>query len=153
MSGEPAAVVHPPGGGERLGGGGSQVTVKAGGAATGGALYVGEAVVAPGFPGPPAHVHERMHDLFYVLEGTLALRIGREWRDMGPGSFACVPPGVVHTFANRGDAPARFLNIATPAGWEDYMRDLAAGLAAGTLSQEEIGGIASRYDFRPVSPG
>ena len=42
----------------------------------------------------------------------------------------------------------RFLNFNTPAGWENYMRDLGAALARGTPSREEIGRIASRYDFR-----
>ena len=59
----------------------------------------------------------------------------------------CVPPGVVHTFSNQSDAPVRFLNFNTPAGWENYMRDLAAVLASRTPTQEEIGRIASRYDF------
>jgi hypothetical protein len=39
-------------------------------------------------------------------------------------------------------------NFNTPVGWENYMRDLGAALAKGTPSQEEIGEIASRYDFR-----
>jgi cupin superfamily acireductone dioxygenase involved in methionine salvage len=63
------------------------------------------------------------------------------------GGFVCVPPGVVHTFSNRTDAAVRFLNFNTPAGWENYMRDLAAALAGGTPTREEIGRIASRYDF------
>jgi hypothetical protein len=44
----------------------------------------------------------------------------------------------------------RILNFNTPAGWENYMRDLAAALAAGSPTPEEIGQIASRYDFRAV---
>jgi len=67
-----------------------------------------------------------------------------------PASFVCVPPGVVHTFSNRSDAPVKILNFNTPAGWENYMRDLAAALARGTPTQEEIGQIASRYDFEIV---
>jgi hypothetical protein len=50
--------------------------------------------------------------------------------------------------ATAGEQPARFLNFNTPAGWENYMRDLAATLAAGSPTPEEIAQIASRYDFR-----
>jgi hypothetical protein len=57
---------------------------------------------------------------------------------------------VVHTFRNPGEASVRFLNFNTPAGWEHYMRDLAAALADGTPTQQEIGEIASRHDFRVV---
>jgi mannose-6-phosphate isomerase-like protein (cupin superfamily) len=141
------ATVHLPGQGERIGGP-TSVTLKATGEETGGSFYLGEVVAAPGFLGPPPHVHERLHDMFYVLDGTLAMRLGDETLEVPPGSFVCVPPGVVHTFSNPGGAPVRFLNFNTPAGWEGYMRDLAAALSRGTPSQEEIREIASRYDFR-----
>jgi hypothetical protein len=58
-----------------------------------------------------------------------------------------MPRGVVHTFSNPGETPVRFVNFNTPAGWEKYMRELGAALAEETPSQEEIGQIASRYDF------
>ena len=60
--------------------------------------------------------------MFYVLEGTLTLRLGDREIEAGPGSFACVPPGVVHTFRNDSDDPVRMLNFNTPAGWENYTR-------------------------------
>jgi len=141
------ATVHLPGEGEQIGGP-TTVTIKATGEETGDSFYLGEAVAAPGFPGPPAHVHERLHDMFYVLDGTLTMRLGEKKIELAAGSFVCVPPGVVHTFSNPGDSPVRFLNFNTPAGWENYMRDLGAALAKGTPSQEEIGEIASRYDFQ-----
>ena len=141
------ATVHLPGEGEQIGGP-SAVTIKATAEDTGGSFYLGEAIAAPGFPGPPPHTHERLHDMFYVLEGTLTVRLGDETTELPAGSFACVPPGVVHTFSNPGDAPVRFLNFNTPAGWENYMRDLGALLARGTPSPQEIGEVASRYDFK-----
>ena len=141
------AVVHRPGEGELIAGS-SSATIKATGEDTGGSFYLGESVIQPGFAGPPPHVHERLHDMFYVLEGTLTMRLGDETLDLGPGSFACVPPGTIHTFSNRSDQPVRFLNFNTPAGWENYMRDLASALAAGSPTPEEIGQVASRYDFR-----
>ena len=140
------ATVHRPGEGEKIGGP-TTVTIKATGEETNDSFYLGEAVIEPGFPGPPPHRHQRLHDMFYVLEGTLTMRVGDETLELNPGSFVCVPPGVVHTFSNPSDAPVRLLNFNTPAGWENYMRDLAAALAGGTPSQEEIGQIASRYDF------
>ena len=141
------ATVHLPGEGERIGGP-TGVTIKATGEETNDSLYLGEVVVEPGFPGPPPHFHERLHDMFYVLEGTLTVRLGDETSELPAGTFVCVPPGVVHTFSNPGKDPVRILNFNTPAGWEIYMRDLGAALAKGTPTQEEIGRIASRYDFQ-----
>ena len=67
-----------------------------------------------------------------------------------PGTFVCVPPGVAHTFANAGGASVRFLNFNTPAGWENYMRDLGEAAKGGPLTSDVIGRIASRYDFDAV---
>ncbi len=145
-----AGIVRRPGGGEHIGGGPSRVTIKATSEDTGGSLYLGEAVIAPGFPGPPPHTHDKVHDLFYVLEGTLTMLLDGETVEMEPGSFACVQPGTVHTFRNRSDAPVRFLNFNTPGGWENYMRDLDDLRSKGTPTQEEVGRIASRYDFKVV---
>jgi quercetin dioxygenase-like cupin family protein len=125
------------------------VTIKATSQDTAGTFYLGESVIEPGFPGPPPHVHDKLHDMFYVLEGVLTVRLGDDTRELGAGSFVCVPPGTVHTFSNPGDKPVRLLNLNTPGGWENYMRELAAAFAGGQApSPEEIGKVASRYDFR-----
>jgi quercetin dioxygenase-like cupin family protein len=143
------ATVHRPGEGEHIGGP-TSVTIKANAQDTGGSLYVGEVVAEPGFAGPPPHVHDRMHDMFYVLEGTLTVRVGDDPIELRVGGFACAPPGVVHTFSNPGSEPVRFLNLSTPGGWEGYMRELGAVLGNGAVTPEQIGEIASRYDFRAV---
>ena len=145
------AVHHGPGEGEVLEMGPNRIEIKAGSEHTDGKFFLSESTVAPGFPGPPPHVHDELHDMFYVLEGELTMRLGDDEVAAGAGTFVCVPPGTVHTFSNRGDAPARFLNFNAPGGWENYMRDLAAAAADGTpATPEEIGKIAARYDFRPV---
>jgi quercetin dioxygenase-like cupin family protein len=146
-------VVLDPGGGERVTVGASSLSIKAETATTGGAVFLSETEIEPGFPGPPPHTHERMHDMFYVLEGVLTVHVDGRTIEAQPGTFVCAPPGSVHTFANRSDAPVRFLNLATPAGFEGYMRELGAAFSGGsTPTSEEIGAIASRYDFRPAAP-
>jgi mannose-6-phosphate isomerase-like protein (cupin superfamily) len=144
------AVVHRRDEGERLGVGNSELFLKATGEDTAGSFFLSETVVEPGFPGPPPHTHERLHDMFYVLEGTLTMDIDGERRELAPGSFACVPPGVAHTFSNPGGAPVRFLNLNTPGGFEHYMRELGEAAKAGPLTPEVMGPIASRYDFERV---
>jgi mannose-6-phosphate isomerase-like protein (cupin superfamily) len=148
------ALVYPPGEGEVHKVGNSAVSIKAAGEHTAGTFFLSESVIEPGFPGPPPHFHRKLHDMFFVLEGTLAMRLGEETLPAGPGTFVCVPPGVVHTFSNPGQQPVRFLNFNTPSGWEGYMRDLGKELASGRRpTPEEIGRIASRYDFQAVTSG
>lgn len=141
-------VIHAPGEGEaHSAGGGSVIAIKASGADTAGSFFLSETTLDPGFPGPPPHRHERLHDMFYVLDGTLTMRLSDETQQFGAGTFVCVPPGVTHTFSNTSEQPVRFLNFNTPAGWENYMRDLGRAGADGPLTAETIGRIASRYDF------
>ncbi len=145
------AVVHGPGEGERHDAGPAQIAIKATGENTGGSFFLAESTLAPGFAGPPPHRHRELHDMFYVLEGTLTLRLGDETLAAGPGTFVCVPPGVVHTFRNDSDRLIRLLNFNTPSGWEHYMRDVADAARSGPLTPEAIGRVASRYDFEVVN--
>lgn len=145
------ATVHGPGEGERhSAGAGSTILIKAAGADTGDSFFLSETTIAPGFAGPPPHRHDRLYDMFYVLEGTLTMRLGDETRSIEAGGFVCAPPGVTHTFSNPGTTPVRFLNFNTPAGWEHYMRELGHAAKSGTLTSETIGRIASRHDFHAV---
>jgi quercetin dioxygenase-like cupin family protein len=69
-------VLYGPGEGEHHGAGSAQVVIKATGEHTGGSFFLAESTLAPGFAGPPPHRHREHHDMFYVLDGTLALRLG-----------------------------------------------------------------------------
>ncbi|WP_354698069.1 hypothetical protein DSM112329_03733 [Paraconexibacter sp. AEG42_29] len=144
-------LLYGPGDGEVLPMGPNTIVIKATAAATGGALFLSETTFAAGMPGPPPHVHETLTDMFYVLEGTLTVRLGDAEHVVGPGAFVCAPPGVVHTFRNDSDAPVRFLNFNTPGGFEDYIRELSAASAGSTPPDPAaIGAIAARYDVRVV---
>ena len=112
------AVILEPGEGERITVGASTLSIKAETATTGGTVFMSETELEAGFPGPPPHVHDRLHDMFYVLEGVLTFLVDGETIDARPGTFVCVPPGTVHTFTNRSDGPVRFLKLNTPAGFE-----------------------------------
>jgi mannose-6-phosphate isomerase-like protein (cupin superfamily) len=83
-----------------------------------------------GQEGAGLHVHETHSDCFYVLTGELTVRLGPEDEQvaLGPGTFACVPPHVVHGFRNASGAEETHLNFHAPgAGFADYMRGLARG--------------------------
>jgi quercetin dioxygenase-like cupin family protein len=140
------ASVHLAREGERHAAGGSEIVIKATGDETGESFFLSESTLPPGFPGPPPHRHRQLVHMFYVLEGVLTVRLGEATREFQPGAFVCVPPGAVHTFSNASDSPVRFLNFNTPAGWENYMRDLAEAAKNGPLTPAVIGRVASNYD-------
>ncbi len=79
----------------------------------------------PGEKGPDPHVHREHADAFYVLEGEVEFGLGPEVERFtgGPGTFACAPPNVTHTFRNSSDATAIFLNVHAPSmGFGNVLR-------------------------------
>jgi quercetin dioxygenase-like cupin family protein len=120
--------------------------------ATGGFFSLAEVTIQPGTSGPPPHSHRELLDSFYVLEGTLSVRVGDDEVDAPAGTYACIPPGIVHTFANQSAEPVRFLNLNTPGGWEDYIHDLAAATPAdGPPDPRLMGEILARHDLEMVA--
>jgi quercetin dioxygenase-like cupin family protein len=142
------------GAGERIWIVGDTLTIKAAAATTGGALALLEVEAAPG-GGPPPHAHANEDEFFYVLDGTFEILLGDDRVTAGAGDVAFVPRGVVHRFANIGDAPARILVLFTPGGMEGFFR--AAGTPATDdgpappLGAVEIGrtdAVAEQYGMR-----
>ena len=90
--------------------------------------------MGPEVTGPGPHFHRTMAESFYVLEGTIALFDGRQWRPSGPGDWVHVPIGGIHGFRNESGAPASMLiHFAPGAPREGYFEGLARFAAtAGT---------------------
>lgn len=74
----------------------------------------------PHTQGPGAHAHPE-DDVFYVIEGTMSLRVGEAWTHASRGAFVLVPGGVTHDFENRGDVRAGVLNLSIPGPFEPLM--------------------------------
>jgi mannose-6-phosphate isomerase-like protein (cupin superfamily) len=146
--GRPAsdAVVRGPGEGDLLDFGPSSLLMKAQVEDGDGTFYLGELTLGE-FAGPPPHFHERHLDSFFVLEGTLTVRLGDETVAASSGSYAVAPPGNVHTFSNPGGETVRALNVMAPGGFEQYLKEAAA---AGASAPAELAAIAARYDFKPT---
>ena len=110
-----------------------------------------EWVAAPGFD-TGLHVHERLEETWYMLEGELEFRLAEETVCAGAGACVFVPPQVAHAFANRTQEPARFLLITSPAGHDRYFDELAEILAAdGPPDSEAIAELRCRYDTEQLS--
>jgi quercetin dioxygenase-like cupin family protein len=76
-------------------------------------LFVSESAYPADESGPRPHVHRQHADAFYVLEGTLAFRVGSRRRNLSAGSFVLAPSGLVHGF-DVGPDGVRHLNIHAP---------------------------------------
>lgn len=99
-----------------------------------------------------SHLHSRIEEQFYVLDGEMELRAGDRLVTGRAGTFVSVPRGVAHAFANRSDQPARLLLVATPPGHERYFAELAEILSReGAPDPDEIAELRARFDTTQVS--
>ena len=62
----------------------------------------------------PLHLHHNDDEAWYVLEGTLCVRVGEDVAELPAGAGVQVPRGTPHTYWNPGAPPARYLLIMTP---------------------------------------
>jgi hypothetical protein len=63
--------------------------------------------------------------------------LGDEVVTAGPGTWVFKPRGQWHAFWNAGDVPCQIIEVISPAGFENFFRELAA--AWGDMSRfEEI---------------
>lgn len=88
------------------------------------AYSVIEVTVPAGVPEPPPHIHHDATELFYVLEGELEIHRGQERLLLTQGQSACVPRGVLHTFANPTSSAVRLMTMFDPAGFEKFFIDM-----------------------------
>jgi len=70
----------------------------------------------PGPPRPiaPLHLHNHDDEAWYVLEGTLHVRVGQDVVEARAGSAVFVPRETPHTYWNPDVLPARYLLVMTP---------------------------------------
>ena len=95
---------------------------------TGGHVSVTEIVVPPHSAGPPLHTHD-FDEAFYMLEGELIFQVEDTLATKGPRELSFAPRNVPHTLANHNDAPARYVLVCTPAGFERHWARIAAHAA------------------------
>ena len=81
--------------------------------------------LAPRALGSPVHTHTREDEWSFVLDGEVGVEIDGVATVARPGDLVLKPRGIPHAFWNAGDEPARFLEVITPGGFEDYFAALA----------------------------
>jgi quercetin dioxygenase-like cupin family protein len=90
----------------------------------GGGFSLVEHPIAPRALAAPMHTHTHEDEYSYVLEGEVGVQVGDEVRVAKPGDLVFKPRGVPHAFWNAGEAPARLLEIISPAPFSRYFEEL-----------------------------
>jgi quercetin dioxygenase-like cupin family protein len=99
----------------------------------------------------PVHRHTHEDEYSYVLEGRLGALLGDDVVEAGPGDLVHKPREQWHAFWNAGDEPCRILEIISPAGFEDFFKELIALGGVLQADPEDVAALSARYglEMRP----
>ena len=105
---------------------GALMVLKADAEATGGVYTLVDHTAPAGYE-TPYHVHHNEDELFYVLEGELECLHGEDGEHVvraGPHDTVVLPRDVPHGFRVIGEMPCRMVVYVTPAGLEEFFREV-----------------------------
>ena len=102
---------------------------------TGGELLETVNWAGPGTGGPPVHLHPNAEESYEVLEGSLEVLIGNDWRTLRAGEKATVRPGTPHTLRMTAE-PVRLINVHRPAlRFEAMFREMHTLIQVGKIKR------------------
>jgi hypothetical protein len=88
----------------------------------------------------------------FEIEGSVGALLGEEVVVGEPGDLIFKPRNQWHTFWNAGPAPARILEIISPAGFERYFEELVDLGGVTGDDPQTLMGLCSRYELE-LDPG
>jgi mannose-6-phosphate isomerase-like protein (cupin superfamily) len=106
---------------------------------SGGGFSLVEHPIRPRHLAAPLHRHSREDEYSYVLEGRLGAQLGDDVVVAEVGDLVFKPREQWHAFWNAGDTVCRILEITSPAGFEHFFDDLAAGRQAADRQESRYG--------------
>jgi mannose-6-phosphate isomerase-like protein (cupin superfamily) len=106
--------------------GGLGVDWKVNGVDTGERFSIIHHPMAPRALAAPLHYHHNEDELSYVIRGKMGALLGDDVVIAEPGNWVFKPRGQWHTFWNAGDTPCEIIEVISPAGFENYFREVAA---------------------------
>jgi quercetin dioxygenase-like cupin family protein len=112
------------GAGERTQFGGLGFIYHLDGSQTDGRLSVVEHPIEPRSVAAPMHTHTRQDEFSFVTRGEVTFQLADEIIVARPGDFVVKPRGIPHAFWNAGDEPCSFLELISPAGFENFFRGI-----------------------------
>jgi quercetin dioxygenase-like cupin family protein len=127
------------------------VVFKLWGEETNGQVSVVEHPFAVGALVPP-HLHTREDEYSIVTEGAIGFRSGDREAVLEAGGYITKPRGELHAMWNAGSTPARMIEIISPAGFENFFRDVVDLAEAGPPAMQDIAALAGNYGLQFGDP-
>ena len=71
---------------------------------------------------------------------------------LGAGGYITKPRHEMHAMWNAGDVPARMIEVISPAGLENFFKEVSELLTSGTPDMAEIAALAANYGLQFGEP-
>ena len=81
--------------------------------------------------GPPPHRHD-FEEMFSVLEGEIEATFRGKKTIIRAGETINIPANAPHQFQNKSERPARLLCLCSPAGQEEFFKEVGVSVATRT---------------------
>jgi mannose-6-phosphate isomerase-like protein (cupin superfamily) len=91
---------------------------------TNGQMCCQEIYLKPRQAGPPPHLHKELDEVMRVVEGSVHVMVGDTVTEMMAGDWHVRPHGVIHTFWNASDQPARIIDIYLNQDFLSFFEEL-----------------------------
>jgi quercetin dioxygenase-like cupin family protein len=101
--------------------------------------------MAPHTLAAPLHRHTREDEYSFVLEGSVGALLGDAVVVGKPGDLIFKPRNQWHTFWNAGDTPARILEIISPAGFEEFFKEVVDLGGVTKIAPQDFAALCDRY--------
>jgi quercetin dioxygenase-like cupin family protein len=85
----------------------------------------------PSGGGPPPHRHD-FEEMFSVLEGEIETTFRGEKTIIRAGETINIPANAPHQFRNKSAQPVRLLCLCSPAGQEEFFKEVGVPVATRT---------------------
>jgi quercetin dioxygenase-like cupin family protein len=115
---------------------GNTYTVTVTGEDTAGRYCVIDMHIPPG-GGPPPHRHD-FEETFILLEGEIDATFRGQKSTVRAGDTLHIPANAPHQFRNASTGPVRLLCICSPAGQENYFREIGVPVATRTTPPPKL---------------
>jgi len=93
------------------------------------------------------HLHRQHAETFYILEGNTGFYIDGDWITAPPGTTVHIPPGVPHALAQSGGQAGKLLMIFQPAGFDQYLAELAKLNERDFADKQRMQDLDLKYDI------
>jgi mannose-6-phosphate isomerase-like protein (cupin superfamily) len=93
----------------------------------------------------PLHRHTREDEYSYVVKGRMGALLGDAVVYAEVGDLVHKPRNQWHTFWNAGDEPCYILEIISPAGFEDFFKELSDMGGVANTDPETLAELNERY--------